>query len=121
MERFENPDVLNLVISVVAGLWTLFKASEWYREHTAAKKRIAVDAIEAGVAHTYEAYVRALKAASADGQLTDEERRKARALAKSAAYEYGREHGVNILKVVGEGFLDLYIEQAVAKLKRMVL
>lgn len=106
-----------LVITGLGLLWAVFKTSAWYREHVAIKYDTAVDAVEVGVAKTYNEYVRATKAASADGSLTDGEKAAARLRARQIAIEYGKAHGVDVLRELGEQFVDGWIEMKVREAK----
>ncbi len=58
------------------------------------------------------------KKARADGQLTEEEMRHAHRLARERAIQFGRTWGLDVLRELGEGYLDLWIAKLVKKLKR---
>ena len=75
-------------------------------------------AVEAAVAEVYNVFVRPAKMESPDGRLTDAERKQARELAARGAIAYGDSTGVDVEKTLGQEYLDLYIQQAVAKAKR---
>ena len=114
-----NELYLELIATIVAIVYSFVKASDWYKEHVVGSKREkAIDAIIAGVNKTYEEYTKEIKAANNDGKLTKEERAEARRLAKEAAIEFGKKNGVDIVRNIGEDFIDSYLENAVREMKR---
>lgn len=113
MNIIESGPLLEIAVTVLGLLWAFFKSTEWYTEHVIKPNRAkALDSIQAGVQHVYETYTREIKTASADGHLSDDERKIARGLAKEAAIAYGKTNGVDIIKTVGQEFIDLYLEKA---------
>lgn len=113
MEHASNQLWLEIVVTLVGIAWTFFKTTEWYKNNVSQPKREkALEAVQAGVREVYETYTKAIKEASADGTLTAEEAKEARARAKEAAIAYGKEHGVDTVKIIGEAFMDLYLERA---------
>jgi hypothetical protein len=108
---------LTLVSTVLGGIWTLFRSSDFYRNARARKYDRAIEALEAGVELTYRTYVRAIKESNADGRLTDDEIRAARQRARVAAIEFGRTRGVDVLGELGTEYIDLWIAKLVARLK----
>jgi len=77
----------------------------------------AVKALEAGVAQTYEGYVRNLKKGAQDGKLTDEERRLAREKAFDGAKSVARGEGLNVLKTWAWPHVQSLIESIIKKKK----
>lgn len=113
-----GPDLgVALIGAVLGAVWTVFRSSEWFERSRDRRYSRALEALEAGVERTYRTYVQAIKEASDDGRLTEEERRRARELAKETAILYGRTEGVDVLREVGEAYLDLWIAKLVKKLK----
>ena len=110
--------VLGVLCSVLAALWGFFKSSAWWDRLRRRRFGKALRAIEAGVEQTYRTYVRAIKEARADGKLTDEERETARSLAREAAIAYGRAEGIDVLRELGEDYVDLWVAKVLARLKR---
>ena len=108
---------LTLLGTALGGLWTLFKSSEWFGRLRRRRFGKALRALEAGVELTYRTYVREIKKARADGRLTEEEKRRARRLARETAVEFGRAHGVNVLRELGEDYLDLWVAKLVRRWK----
>ncbi len=102
------------------GLYSLkpegLAALDAYPELTA-RFSAALESLEAAVEATYRDYVEALKAASDDGRLTPDERAHARALARDRAVAIARANGVDLLRELGEDYLDLWIARLVRKLK----
>ncbi len=109
---------LTILGTLLGGLWTFFKSRDWYVRARRRRYAKALDALEAGVERTYRTYVRELKASRADGRLTQAEMRHARRLARDQAIEFGRTQGIDVLRELGEGYLDLWIAKLVKKLKR---
>jgi hypothetical protein len=73
--------------------------------------------LEAGVEQVYRTYVRAIKDARSDGKLTEEEADQARRLAKRRAIEFGRTTGVDVIREIGDGYVDLWISKLVRRAK----
>jgi len=109
-----NSIYLESILGVLALAWTLFRSSEWWKGRKDSLYYKAVMAVEAGVEHTYRNYVRQLKLDAQDGRLTDQERAKARELAKHVALQYSG--GINLMNALN-GQLDLELEKAVRRLK----
>lgn len=108
---------LALLGTVLGGLWTFFKSSEWYGRTQRRRFNKALKALEAAVEQTYRTYVRAIKEAREDGRLTEEEMRHARSIARHTAIEFGRTQRIDVLRELGEEYLDLWIAKLVKKLK----
>jgi hypothetical protein len=109
---------LTLVATVFGGLWAAFRSTEFYERARSRRYYRAVQALEAGVEQTYRTYVRAIKEAREDGRLTDDEQRNARTLARQTAVEFARRDGIDVVRELGEEYLDLWIARLVKKLKR---
>jgi hypothetical protein len=101
----------------LTGLWTFFKGTDLWARISKEKYSEALLALEAGVNVTYETYVREIKAASEDGKLTDNERKVARERARQAGIDYAKEKGVDLLKVLGESYIDVWIEKILRSIK----
>jgi len=109
---------LALVGTLVGGLWTFFKSTEWYARARQRRYDRAVQALEAGIEETYRTYVRAIKTARTDGALTEEEVSHAHRLALDSAVAYGRKEGVDVIHELGNDYLDLWISKLVNRMKR---
>lgn len=109
-------------ITIVGGAigiaWTGFKSLDWIEQRRQDRHTVALMAIEAGVEHSFQTYVRAIKAARANGKLTQDERKHARALAWNAAIRMGRAQGVNVVRELGHDFVPVWISRMVRELKR---
>ncbi len=112
-----SESALTLLGTVLGGLWAFFKSSDWFSRLRRRRFGRALRALEAGVEQTYRTYVHEIKEARADGRLTEEERRRARRLARETAIEFGRTHGVDVLRELGEEYIDLWIAKLVQRLK----
>ncbi len=116
-ELFHSDLGLAFIGTVLGGAWALFKSSDWFNRRRNARRERALEALEAGVEETYRTYVAAIKAARADGKLTEDERRHARHQARDRAIAFGLREGVDVLRELGEDYLDLWITRLVAKHK----
>ena len=117
LKLLENEAILTLLATIFASLWAAFKASDWVQARKEKAIGKALDCVAAGVEQAYKAYVREVKAASADGKLTDVERSRARELAFEAAQGFALSEGVNLARELGPELIGYYIEKAVAKAK----
>jgi hypothetical protein len=100
--NFLNSDAfIGLIMSVLVTGWGLFKSSDWWKAHVDKRREKAIDCLEAGVDTSYRSYVQAIKHARDDGKLTPEEMAEAREIAITAAIDYGREKGVDVVKELG--------------------
>jgi hypothetical protein len=113
-----NEAAQTVIIAAVGLLWAAIKGSSLYKKWVTERKELAVKAIEAAVSQVYLTFVKPAKRASANGSLTAGEAAEARALAARAAVELGQTAGVDVKGTLGDEFLALYIEQAVARAKR---
>jgi len=108
---------LTMVAGILGAVWAFFRSTDAYGRLRDRRYFRAVEALEAGVEQTYRTYVRAIKEAREDGKLTEDEQRHARALARQAAVEYGERQGVDVLRELGNEYIDLWIARLVKKLK----
>jgi hypothetical protein len=106
-----------LVSSLIGGVWTFFKAHRLRKEAKEDRLDQALLTLEAAVDRVYETYVRSIKEASEDGKLTKEERKRARELARETAIEFGQDEGIDVIRALGEDYLDLWINKLVRRLK----
>lgn len=109
---------LTMVGGLLGTAWTFFRSKDWYRR---AKKRRyfrAVRALEAAVERTYRTYVRSIKRGRADGKLTEEEAANARRMARRAALDFGRTEGVDVLREIGEDYLDLWLSRVLGRARK---
>ena len=113
-----NPNVQGILIGLIALGWGAIKGSAVYKKWVTEQKAKAVQAIEAAVAQTYLTFVKPAKAASSNGSLTAGEAAEARDLAARAAVELGQKSGVDVKATLGDEYLLMYIQQAVARAKR---
>jgi len=109
---------LTLLGTVLGGAWTWFKSSEWLARRRNEGLERALLTLESAVEQTYRCYVRAIKEGRADGKLTSAERVKARTMARERALAIARTEGIDLLRLLGEEHLDLWISKVVRGLKR---
>jgi len=110
--------VLSLVAGVAGLAWTAVQSTSWFNRLNRDRVQRALRCIESAVRQVYEEYVRAVKAASADGTLTDDERRRARELARDRAVAIARTDGIDLAATLGREHLDLWVERVLARVKR---
>lgn len=109
---------LTIVSAAVGSVWTAFKGMDWIAQRRHDRHNTALMAVEAGVEHSFQTYVKAIKSARSDRKLTAEERKHARALAQETALRVGRAQGVNVAQELGREFLPVWITRMVGELKR---
>ena len=121
MNEFLNahPEVLNQIVfplvSLVIGLlWAYVKRWEKLKDSEYQK---ALDCIAAGAQASYDEYVREIKKASADGSLTNEERKIARDVAVQRAIQYARDNGIDLVRTVGANLIPMFLERYILKMK----
>ncbi len=106
--------LLPAVVAVATFVWGLVQRWDKIAAWKLAK---AMACLEAGVQSAYDSYVRAIKLASEDGKLTDEERKQARQIAIDAAKAYATTYGIDLVKELGAEMLPVLIEKVISKLK----
>ena len=109
---------LSIVVALIGAAWTAFKGLDVFDRRRDWQQTRALMAVESGVEHAFQTYVKAIKDARADGKLTDAERKHARALAMEQALRVGRAQGVNVARALGQEFLPLWISRMVREVKR---
>lgn len=112
-----NPG-LTIIGTIFAFACSAFKSSSWWQKRRKRRYAKAVDALEAGVNQTFNAYVNAIKDSRDDGKLSDEEKLLARQLAIQTAQDFAQTEGINVVRVLGHEYMDLWIEKIINRLKR---
>lgn len=115
---WESDAGITMVGAAIGMAWTAFRGLDWVAQRRHDRHSTALMAVEAGVEHSFQTYVKAIKAARADGKLTLQERKHARALAQATAVRVGLAQGVNVVHELGREFLPLWITRMVGELKR---
>ncbi len=103
---------------VAGGLWACFKSSEQYQRLQQRRYRKALLALESGVERTYQAYVKAIKAGRADGRLTEDEKARARSMARARAIALAKSEGIDLMRTIGADYVDVWIARLIGKRKR---
>lgn len=117
--KFVGEDTFfNLAAAIVGFLWLKFQRTMEKSTKNNAMIKKAMEFLEAGVSKTYQEYVRARKAASADGKLTEEERREARQMAYTFARSYAAKEGISLVRTLGADMIPVLLEKTVGGLKR---
>lgn len=109
--------------AVVAGallgaIWTGFRSADAYSRLRRRRLGKALLALERGVEQTYQTYVKAIKAARADGRLTESEKARARSMARARGVAAAKEAGIDLLRTIGSEYVDLWIARIVTRRKR---
>ncbi len=102
----------------IAALWAWGQRKIGIERKQGEIKSEALGFLEAGVARTYQIYVKARKTASEDGHLTTEEKLEARELALMHAKDYAMKEGLNLVATLGADMIPVLIEKAVGGLKK---
>lgn len=108
---------ITLLGSAMGAVWAGFKSSEHYQRAQRQRFQKALLALESGVERTYQAYVKAIKAGRSDGRLTESEKARARSLARTRAIALAKEAGVDLLRTIGEDYVDVWIGKLVRRRK----
>jgi len=109
---------LTFVGGAVGTAWTFFRSRDWFVRSRKRKYWRAIRSLEAAVERTYRSYVRSIKRSRADGRLTEDEIAQARQMARDEAIAYGRSEGIDVVREIGEGYLDLWLSKLVQKSRR---
>ena len=113
----ESPAIVNTVLSIL-GLATSWLVARILRDRVMSEqRRVAYDALAAGVQLEWEVSVRDLKQLSEDGKLTAEERQTALSRAMKAAIGIAYKQGVDLLKVVAAEEVPALIHRIIAARK----
>lgn len=86
---------------------------QWARSKRDEGIEKALLALEAGVDEAWELFGRAWKKARADGKLSQKEREDLRKCARELALGVGKSRGVDVLKLLGERTLRVFIRRIV--------
>ena len=117
MDMFNNEVFIELVITILGLILTIFKGTEIYKKHVKEKYETAISCLEAGILEVQEAYVSDIKKAREDGKLTEEEKLAARNKALNRANEIGAKLGIDVISILGRDFLDYLIAKKVNEIK----
>lgn len=107
-----------LLATGVATLWAWGQRKLGVERKSGQLTHRALSFLEAGVAKTYQEYVKARKKANEDGRLTEEEARAARQMAFESAKQYAYKNGVDLVKTLGADMIPVLLEKTVGGLKR---
>lgn len=114
----QNLDSLIKIVYSILGLllswWAAYRSYKHYGNETV---REAIEALEAGIAHSEEDYVEWAKRAKADGKLTKEERAEAMRIARDKALSIAKGPALNLLKTKGSDILNAWIKKILERRK----
>ena len=128
----QSGDWVTVVLLVLGVVWTLLgvtrRIEQWRLSKLAAVETAQTQAertrnallarvsemARGAVTEVYTEYVRARKAAAADGKLTPEEKQEAQSAALEKLMAAGKEAGVDLAKEFGTPFLKSLLESAVS-------
>ena len=105
---------MKLVIAAIPTVWALFKTTDWYRKHVAARYDQAVECVEVGVVKTYQGYVQALKA---NDEFGDPNKKEARSIAATIARSYAQEKGPKVARLLTDEFIAIWTERKITEAK----
>ena len=88
----------------------------WLKWENSKKEKVVLF-VAAGVRQAYEEYVRHVKAASADGKLSDDERREATRRAIEYAVQYAKNDGFDLLTAYAKEALPALVDAIVRKIR----
>ena len=112
-----SPAALELLATIVAVVWAL-PVLKKFREAIAKSKMDKVfELAKIAATATYQEYVQEIKRASADGKVTNDEIRSARAMSLTNLKKLLKAQAPGLLKQYGDAFLTYMIERAVNALK----
>lgn len=107
-----------LLATAVATLWAWGQRKIGVERKEGQLTHKALSFLEAGVAKTYQEYVKVRKQANEDGKLTAEEAKAARVQAFETAKQYALNNGVDLVKSLGADMIPVLIEKTVGGLKK---
>ena len=118
---FDNPELLEVVLSsvaaLVATLWASVKASKQLRERKQRKWYAAIELLEVAVESTYQSYVREIKKSREDGKLTADEQKEARNRALASAHGLASTRGVDLANELGNHYVEFFIQRVAQNAK----
>lgn len=112
-----------LLFGIIAVLYAIFKPmiSAWVKSKVSDSHATFIanlyNIVEAGVLGVKQTYTDVVKAASADGKLTEDEVKEAKARCRQFVIDHFKAQGVDILKEYGHAALDMLIEAVLARFK----
>ena len=109
-----SDEMLNLALTVAITAVLAFKGTTYYKN---LKYKMLFGFLELAVTYVYKNYVKPTKAANGDGKLTEPQKKIANQMAVEQAQKYAEAKGIDLQKQLGTEFVDLYVEQLVAKAK----
>jgi len=117
LELVGDESIQNIFIGLAASVWAWAQRTAGIDRKNNLKVDQALTFLEAGVSKTYAIYVKARKAASQDGHLTEEEKKEAREMAFTYAKNYAQNEGLSLVKALGADMIPMLIEKSVGNLK----
>jgi hypothetical protein len=100
------------LLGILLSFVTLYLSYKRYNNETL---NTALEALQAGVAHSEDTFVDWAKRAKADGQLTKDERNEALRIAREKAFEVAKGPALALLKAKGTEILNAWIKRIVEK------
>lgn len=105
-----------IVVGVAGFVYKLLRPYilAWVEEHRLRKLYLAVDAC---VAQTHAVYVEGMKAASADGKLTEDDKKFVFSQCKNSVIVFMQTQGVDVIREYGDVAVDALIELILSRMK----
>lgn len=110
-----NEQVLNLIATVLAALGSYLVAKYIKKFIKDEKEQTAWNAIEVAIEKVWKSMREQFEKAAADGKISEDEKAKLRAAAKTLAKDELAKVGMNLYKVFGDDVLNLIIGKIVDK------
>jgi len=116
-ELLSSPIVVNTVMSILGLLASWLIARILRDKVMTEQRRVAADALIAGVQIAWDDLVREVKDNTKDGKLSEDERLAAQAMATSKAMTIAKNQGLDLLKVIAAEEIPALIHKIIARRK----
>lgn len=111
-----NTTTITALISLIGGIWTIFKVTGTYKTYVQGKFDKAIEALAAGVVETLHTYVWTKE--NSGENMTAVQAKEARELAVKMAVEIGTRNKIDVRRTLGDEFIDKYLSEQFDKLNK---
>lgn len=113
-----DQELYTIIITIGGILWSIFKATNLYRQYKDKTVMLAVECVAAGALSAFDTYRYKKDGKKIDTPLSDQDRKEMVVEARKAAIELGNKRGISIVNTLGgESFLDLHLEKQLQRFK----